>query len=122
MIVYRVEDVHGKGPYCNTWKCCYEGKDIFKKDLCRDHDDIEHPSPVEDNIILHNKYIFAFASIKSLKNWFDEKWRNILNEAGFFIRVYDVPSDFVKNGSTKKQICFLKEESIFIKTISLQSI
>ncbi len=72
MIVYRMEDENGSGPY---W-CGFERSDSELLQLADSHNDASHPSPVDDFtdkiVVMQMQYRIAFGcpSELAIKRWF----------------------------------------------------
>jgi hypothetical protein len=122
--VYRVENSDGYGPYRQFWQCKYDEVTYDSMKLNEAHFGCsKHPTVLADKIQNFScNYYCGFASIDSLKNWFDEKWRNILNEAKFKVSIYEVASNNIKRAKSSKQIVFKKVCSKIVKEFSLLNI
>jgi hypothetical protein len=103
MIVYRVENKRGEGPYTRRRK--------VSDWLCDRHVDIEkHPSLVEDGIYEWKRaHKCGFSSLKKLKAWFDKEELKALYEAKFDIVRYEVDKKDVLVG--KKQVMFNRRKA-----------
>lgn len=106
MKVWRVQNLHGQGPYIGfneSW-------------TTKEHIPPNNPDPSEDQFLSyfwrnlsHNVrkfYLCGFDSIESLNNWFSKQELTNLETMGFFVTVLDIPDELVVNGD--KQIIFQK--------------
>ena len=103
MLVYRIENKRGQGPYCSNHK--------YQDWLCDRHSDIEkHPSPVEDGIYEWTKsHKCGFSSLKKLKAWFNTEELKALYAAKFDIVRYEVDKKDVLVG--QKQVMFNRRKA-----------
>jgi hypothetical protein len=96
MLVYRVEDADGNGPYVlSTWP----GQDA----LCAAH--LGRPAPA-----LPAGYVSACTSLAALQAWFGD-WLPLLAQHGFSVRTHDVPAEWISSRGqlTAGEISFLPE-------------
>ena len=99
MIVYRVENEDGKGPY--------EGTCDWSLWQTRDHVEPSHPGPKDDGIDIEMEVDYCgFASFGQLRDWFESEELVMLRKLGFKVRRIRVPRSRVKFG--KKQVVFRK--------------
>lgn len=119
MIVYRIENEIGSGPYVScpffSWKVT-------------NHSDEKHPGAINDNFHLYfhdckeeywnnressplKNYIFGFDSLEKLNQWFCEKEIENLKKLNYNIQKYEIDYEFVLEGESKKQVIFLKERA-----------
>lgn len=113
MIVYRVEDGAGGGPYRGgRWE------DLLG--VLISGSSSAHPMPTEDGIpIIGTKgWHCAFASIPQAKAWFDASECELMAERGFQLSVYDAPK--VEVG--RHQVMFDPEPARFIEARDLAAI
>ncbi|WP_429498810.1 hypothetical protein ACQUFY_05790 [Robbsia andropogonis] len=124
MLVFRVEDEHGHGPYHSK----YKGKlgDIGTSVR-------NQPTPFYDaalwpkwakanNDDVNEMYAFAFDTVSSLLIWFSAEWRERAAEQGFRIAAYRIERDAVyfRDGMYPtvligdKQVAFWKDEAIYV--------
>jgi hypothetical protein len=97
MIVYRVENKNGVGPYYGTDNWC--------EWQTRWHDSPSHPPPFLDGIDVYaKKDLCGFASFKKLRDWFESEELVELRKLGFRVRRIRVPRSKVKFG--EKQVVF----------------
>ena len=120
VLVLRVEDLEGYGPYRSR------GGDPLRMNFRHAND--THPNiwddpglvtPLEDARYHHEEHLirawgmsdyrFGFSSLSHLKGWFSQVDREDLETYGFTIKVYRVPSKHVKTG---------KYQSIFDPTLA----
>lgn len=121
MIVYRIENEIGNGPYVN---CPFSW-------IVTNHSDKNHPPLTKDNFHLYfhdykeeywtnmessplKNYIFGFDSLEKLNQWFCEKEIENLKKLNYNIQKYEIDYEFVLEGESKKQVMFLKEKAIKI--------
>lgn len=99
MRIYRVEDEEGIGPY--RMREFDDDKNNLADDLCRTHDGVsDHPTPDNDfNHYISSKEVCAFVSLNDLNVWFDE-FLDRLEDCGYLITEYDVPTESVIGGHT----------------------
>lgn len=111
MLVYRVENIVGCGPYTSI--SIKKTKDLTKK-LCEKHNGSpQHPCSWSDipgffEKVESKDYRHGFLSIGQLKTWF-RGFEQDLKDNGFFISTYEVPSESVFIGS--RQVVYLWEHS-----------
>lgn len=107
MLVYRVEDSEGRGPYRKRAGYVHE----WSKDE-NGHNDYNHPSPYQDGLPGMwdmESYICGFKSKAQLKAWFSEEELSNLEALGFSIKTFEVPKSDVKVGG--KQVIFLRPKT-----------
>lgn len=93
MLVYRIEDRYGEGPY----------RADANYDLVIAHGSNSYPTPYQDGIIREKADFCATSSMEGLHSWFIG-WIDKLKERGYFISTYKVPKSKVKFG--QKQVVF----------------
>jgi len=122
MIVKRVENKSGEGPY--------QGIEMDEWVLSN-HGDNNHPNRFEDrfstyllekrckvNLLLKDNYsniddyYFGFELKRNLNNWFSKKELKNLKGLGFHVVKYEISTKYVLQGKSKKQIMFLKSKAI----------
>ncbi len=93
MIIYRVEDEKGGGPY-NGERGSMDL--LWSIRSSRTY----QPGPLDDiPDFKHNRnYRFGFSSMKQLEGWFDPRFFGALAGHGFYIALYDVPESGAKCG------------------------
>lgn len=111
VLVYRIEDVGGKGMYwCGLWDCAVGERG----------DTARHPCPEDDSRLWQNyrkrpegcivHFHFGFASIAQLRAWlYQDEWLERMHELGGVLKVYDVDDEHVVLGNA--QVMFLKERA-----------
>ena len=106
MLIYRIENKRGQGPYCSKHKDQY-----LRCWLCDRHSDIEkHPSPDEDGIYEWKRvHKCGFSSLRKLKAWFNKEELKALYEAKFDIVRYEVDKKDVLVG--QKQVMFNRRKA-----------
>lgn len=112
MIVYRVENCNGVGPYQ------YPGRD--NDDAFALHDLIMqehnycrcHPGPGREGFALTLDHVFGFTSTASMDKWF-EHMGQMLEDCGFSVMEYEVESDFIQHG--KAQVTFPRSRGTITK-------
>lgn len=119
MLVYRIENGLGEGPYCSNSKISLK--------LSNYHIGLDRaPSPESDGIkgfnpfngpVIDTDYIFGFESIESLKSWFIKPERYGLAGEGYVCTLYEVDEKNVIFG--KKQLVYNKTCASVIKYIDL---
>lgn len=102
MVIYRVQDVYGYGPY-NSGNLDWQ---------TRNHDSKQTPH-LELDILLkykarynHYAYLYGFKSMDQLNSWFTKKELINLKLSGYKIVKLDIPDNKVIVGY--KQVMFLK--------------
>ena len=125
MIVYRIENDRGLGPYEEAYLM------QFHHEFFRDEDDenrwfLSHPSPWKDprslqrvfkdnNYYNFSKYHCGFSTIKQMKAWFDkDNYFHWLHEHGFKLVVYRGPARYGEYQAIVK-----KSEAVKIREVSL---
>ena len=109
MIIYRVENDIGEGPYqCLPW--------YIVDQLC---DPIRHPEPTAQNEPWCNDYdripelrathIFGFKNMESLEKWFGEHWHT-LDNYNLQINTYLVDPSAILFGASG-QVSFERDKS-----------
>lgn len=105
MIVYRVENENGRGPYSTSHD--------FRHDLIDAHNySRRHPTPNFPSLDAETIWLCGFASQESLNEWFNG-WLEKLTSVGFRVVRYDVPDEFVKNSDI--QLIFQKDKAELVK-------
>ena len=106
MLIYRIENKRGQGPYCSKHK-----DQALRNWLCSRHFDAEkHPAPDDDGIDDWTRsHKCGFSSLKKLKAWFNTEELNVLYEAKFDIVKYEVDKKDVLVG--KKQVMFNRRKA-----------
>jgi hypothetical protein len=110
MIIYRVEDCEGGGPYNGKRKDAV--RDALPHLFCGfDECPDRHPMPHADipNWDRYSGYHFGFASFDQLAAWFTPGERDTLRGLGFGIAVYAVPADYVMQGG--RQAAFWRSKA-----------
>jgi hypothetical protein len=91
MLIYRVENPSKRGPYA-SWAML-------------DYDQGTQPAPYDDGLkTVEPREFFGFKSLEQLTEWFSERNREYLHNAGFRVRVYKCPDHVVRHGN--RQIVF----------------
>lgn len=101
MIVYRVENVAGQGPYVYT---------EVNFSFSRMHTAPDHPPPWQEGLEMHNCHFCAFQSMEHLTAWFNEEERAIMRQRGFRVVRYEAPD--VQVG--QKQVVFARHTAKYI--------
>lgn len=105
MIVYRVENWKGEGPYRAGYRTTsldylnYRESTYF------------HPLPYEDGIEHSNDHFFGFANFVAFYAWFGHTLRE-LSMNGCFLCEYEVDDRYVIKG--KRQLAFRKDRAKLI--------
>lgn len=95
MIVYRIENRNGDGPY----NCPGHDYDLRSRMRCRVMPLGNHPGPCQDGIdFVTGLHRFGFVHFYQLTDWFGYDFKGI-EDCGFFIAVYD--SHDVRQGKTQ---------------------
>lgn len=102
MIVFRVENHIGEGPYA----CSYMDRSWCTK---RHDNNPKTPRPDEsftytDWLSVTSKHVYGFISLKDLYNWFSKRELRNLRAHGFRIKCFHVNREDVIIG--KKQLAF----------------
>lgn len=120
MLVYRVEDENGNGPYRCIGRT--EAEIELARTLCAAHTDSAHPTPLEDfRYHVSSMHVCAFTCLDALLIWFDGFLEDLHN-TGHNIKVYDLNVDSVYGGHTEtKQCVILKEDrnAFLVETLEL---
>ncbi|PCJ96759.1 MAG: hypothetical protein COA52_00700 [Hyphomicrobiales bacterium] len=123
MIIYRVQNSAGAGPYTSGWHPPSTKSNVFINDV--------HPDPYDDDLLfafLENKNIydfkFAFYSLKQASEWING-WSNVsiheLSDVKFKFYSLEIDSDDVIAG--EKQCIYHKNSTIeIINSVPLMEI
>lgn len=107
MLIYRIEDESGKGPYIGVWKDEATGQSDAA--LSCSHADAEHPvASIDIGEDFDKKHFCGCPSLEALEEWFDG-WEEILFRNGYFIVKYDIPDDQVLMGYSGRQVGFVPD-------------
>ncbi len=110
MLIYRLEDEAGYGPY-QTGKSIPEMEDAHSNDMDN------HPAIYRDvDGFVANKHLCGFISLDQLKTWFDGWLSNLLNQ-GYKVIEIRINAQHVLVGD--KQICYDDQYVITRKEISI---
>lgn len=126
MIVYRVEDELGGGPYngdrapdpwTRSWSRIVNGHEVS--------DPVHQPSPNSDIPEWRDseyggraaKYRFGFASVEQVYKWFLEDARAFLKASGYGIAQYEVPDEFVLVG--ENQVAFSTKKAKLLQRLPI---
>lgn len=119
IIVYRVENQDGCGPYRTG---SLRGKQHEVGEWLNSQyvklDEIRHkrPMPYSDGIFEHTDDDYCgFHGIKKLRQWFTKEELQKLQEAGFQINKYKVPKELVIDGN--RQVMFRKKAAKKLATV-----
>lgn len=113
MLVFRVEDANGMGPYQDS----SANTDCWT--LCADHADMFHPSPLRDSKLrgISPDEFCALDSPEALLRWF-RGWLERLAEFGFVVTIYNARYARVgENG----QALFRKERATLRDTLDIDT-
>lgn len=115
MMVWRVEDENGKGPYV--------GKDRFPRDspawalmleLANKHSfTSDHPAMWDIEMgpmgvaEIADHYVFGFPSLNKAVEWFEGYIERLIDN-GFSFNAYEVPEDLVLFSTSRRQLMFKK--------------
>lgn len=119
MVVYRVENEEGVGPYHSSW--------YYHSEIGYLHSNSKHPSIQTDKIIEgkigrlsydeYKKYFCGFKSLLQYKEWFSLRLRKLLKKHNFKLNIYKIDKRNVIQSD--KQIVFKLSKAKFVKTIDL---
>jgi hypothetical protein len=109
MIVWRVEDRKGEGPY-GDFRDSRRQKLQEALVLCHGYS-TDHPSPLDDELgeyLSANKFkpVFGFKSKEDAIKWFAGFWQD-LHKLGFRLKTFEAKDYLV--GKSNKQLVFIKE-------------
>jgi hypothetical protein len=120
MLVYRIEDQFGRGPYTGTNRVGSVAARISNNEL--EFHTVKwsqyHPPPSSDPLMrewYHNtclsRYLFGFESIRSLIRWFPKKrWNHFAtHEREWGVYTYEVDDESVVRGTC--QVAFIYDDS-----------
>ena len=115
MLVYRLENKLGKGPY-NGGVIWDQGgpKPSYLSNLYNRHSGAAdpHPTPGQDGLgYIDDREFFGFDTAAAVCAWFfrEPEDAELLTARGLFVTVWEVPVDFVRYG--RKQIVFYRAEA-----------
>ena len=118
MLVYRVEDFDGQGPYQISPLVYAQLETFMGLPSFLDDDPVDHPHPYQDGFNteglpiwefkIPQEYSFGFRSSEDLRKWFfrEETDAQRLEEVGLRVRVFSVSSEHVLAGNS--QVMFRK--------------
>lgn len=114
VLVYRVEDKDGDGPYL----CHHKNKPSLISEFgsgvhsgCK-----KHPNPrVDGEIIRTDKDFCGFATFEKIFDWFEDDKIEWFETNGFFVAVYEVCESVVQYGNI--QLVFRKDGAILVDTL-----
>lgn len=116
MLVYRIEDKNGDGPYHTP--------DTLPEEACRNS--INHPTPTSDGIWLYeaktwcpHDYHFGFQNKTLLREWFG-RYSDHLKKGGFKCSVYKIHGRRVMQGRT--QCAFVLKKAELQKSLEIDEI
>lgn len=123
MIVYRIEDSKGRGPYRrNDVKHVLPGWDACDFNY-------RHPCPMDDHGLREwwldlghgmqrESYVCGFRDIKQLVDWFHkQEWMDRLQEAGYSLTTYEVDAQTVQFGDS--QLMFVQGDARLVEKLPL---
>lgn len=124
MIVYRIEDKHGDGPYLLSSGLMNLHHEYFNDECSEAAWFTTHPSPFNEKHHIKKRaidydaivdYHCGFSSIKQMKQWFDKDAYFIwLNRKGFKLVVYKGPALY-----GNYQAMIKKKDAVKLRTVSL---
>lgn len=111
MIVYRIENREGKGPYTACWDIERKITSMSRQSTAR------QPGPYDDGFggekyekVNLFDYFFAFISIEQRDNWFTRRERAQLQQLGFFTVPYHIEEkDLIR---MNKQCAFKRKKKV----------
>lgn len=107
MLIFRIEDKNGNGPYSSSWNYY---RSIQKLN------GTNQPSPYYECIKFKcEQHKFGFIDLNQYQEWFNEKWRFKFKKHNFRLNVYKVFKKDVLFG--KRQIAFDFNKAKFIKSL-----
>lgn len=111
IIVYRIENKEGLGPYRNKnkWLCnvVKNSTDINLRPMYRGF--------LKDKLQCnYNEIVYGFSSLDHLNNWFDKSTITLLEDYDFSINTYEVPNELCEC-SEDGQVIFRKLDTNSIK-------
>ena len=109
MIVYRVENEEGKGPYRDRSPSEFRDDMVDRHSCCPDH-----PLPEDDGLLAIHKLgleiSYGFSSLESLHEWFSEYELEMLYNEGYVIQTYEASE--VHKG--EHQVVFAKQTAVYV--------
>ena len=116
MIIYRIENDKGNGPYN-----CFNDWVIDKWN----HNDLDHPEPWEDYIFdkIYDMnedildFYCGFDKLYMLYNWFSDQELKNLKDIGYNIVEIEIDKNWVIFGKSERQIMFKYSEIVTKKII-----
>lgn len=96
MLVLRVENENGDGPY---W--LGPGYEYIHGSMDGTIDYDRHPPPFADGIRKIGKCIFGFSSLSDLKAWFNARECIRLKDHAYRVSVFEVPREAVRPGQSQ---------------------
>ena len=102
MIVYRIQNDKGAGPYCGTKVDEYPEID----DMCERHSEdlVMWPQPEDEGLVREDKHKCCFLSLEGLRNWFSIEDIEMLERYGFYIETIEAE---VYDSSDKQALCII---------------
>lgn len=106
MLIYRVENSKGKGPFSAFgWRANDR------------HIGIKYPEPSEEKLAISQHDYLGCATLRLIRHWFVKKERIALSKQGFSLTIYKCHKKRVKIG--KYQLVFPKGKAILIERKNL---
>lgn len=114
IIVYRVENKYGIGPY-KSYLC---GAQEYLR--CHNLSLDTHPPIWRDTGIYSDDYYCGFSNHQQLLDWFKSKL-GMLHSHGFKVSSYAVPSTSVVLGKSGRQLAFIKDDATLVCRMNILS-
>jgi len=121
MLVYRVEDEWGNGPYTRP------DSNLILVFGAGTHCDERHPTNTSEGILHCFSWRCGFDSLSKVYDWFGDVYRDWLEDNGFMISVYYIEEEYFENGEIKPnvsrgkiQLCFNRDKAVLKEKLIIE--
>jgi hypothetical protein len=125
MRIFRLENEEGVGPFSKKYFKHTEHEDFYNQyywPLVEEFYVKHHlPNLKEDGLCHESLNLTGCLSEKDFHHWFSQDLLVALEVMGFTVNEYEISSDFVKVGQSKKQVIFSSDHAKWIKEKSIET-